>query len=93
VTIGIGRRQFISAFGSASLAWPLGARAQQPAMPVVGFINGGAVGTSVRYSAAFRRGLNEPGLVEGQNVTVEYHWLEGQRREARRPAGAAIDQV
>jgi putative tryptophan/tyrosine transport system substrate-binding protein len=78
VTIGIGRRQFIGALGSASLAWPLGARAQQPALRVIGFINGGAAATSARYSAAFRNGLNETGYVEGQNVIVEYHWLEGQ---------------
>jgi putative tryptophan/tyrosine transport system substrate-binding protein len=47
-------------------------------MPVVGFINGSAPDTSARYAAAFRNGLNETGYVEGQNVTVEYHWLEGQ---------------
>ena len=53
------------------------ARAQQPAMPVVGFIRDGSADTSARYVAAFRKGLNETGYVEGQNVTVEYHWLEG----------------
>ena len=47
-------------------------------MPVVGFINGGSADASARYAAAFRKGLNETGYVEGQNVTVEYHWLEGQ---------------
>jgi putative ABC transport system substrate-binding protein len=52
--------------------WPLAARAQQRTMPVVGFIRDG------RNVAAFRKGLNETGYVEGQNVTVEYHWLEGQ---------------
>ena len=59
-------------------AWPLAARAQQPALPVVGFINGGSADASARCVAAFRKGLNETGYVEGQNVTVEYHWLEGQ---------------
>ena len=54
------------------------ARAQQPALPVVGFINGGSPDASARNVAAFRKGLNETGSVEGQNVTVEYHWLEGQ---------------
>ena len=57
--------------------WPLTARAQQPALPVVGFVRDGSADASVRQVAAFRKGLNETGYVEGQNVTVEYHWLEG----------------
>ena len=56
--------------------WPLAARAQQPAMPIVGFVNSGSFVAS--WSNAFRKGLNESGYVEGHNVTVEYHWLEGQ---------------
>jgi putative ABC transport system substrate-binding protein len=74
---GIGRREFITLLGSA--AWPLTVQAQQPAMPVIGFINGSSADTSTRFVAAFRKGLNETGSVEGQNVTVEYHWLEGQQ--------------
>jgi putative tryptophan/tyrosine transport system substrate-binding protein len=53
------------------------ARTQQPAMPVVGFLNGGPPNASARYATGFRKYLNETGYVEDQNVTVEYHWLEG----------------
>ena len=73
------RREFITLAGGAAAAlWPLVARAQQPAIPVVGFINGGVANASERYVAAFRKGLSETGFVEGRNVTVEYHWMEGQ---------------
>jgi len=78
MAIGIGRREFIAALGGATVAWPLTARAQQPAMPVVAFVRVGSADTSALYVAAFRKGLNETGYVEGQNVTVEYHWLEAQ---------------
>jgi putative tryptophan/tyrosine transport system substrate-binding protein len=78
------RRELITLFGSAAVAWPFMARAQQPAMPIVGFVTGRSVEASVRQAAAFRKGLNETGYVEGQNVMVEYHWLEG--RYERLPA-------
>src|SRR5215475_2200583 len=71
------RRRFIGLLGGAA-AWPIAAGAQQPAIPVVAFINGGAADAAARYVAAFRKGLREAGYVESQNVTVEYHWLEGR---------------
>jgi putative ABC transport system substrate-binding protein len=72
------RRDFITLLGGATVSWPLAARAQQPALPVVGFIRDGSADAAARFVAAFRKGLNETGYVEGQNVTVEYHWLESQ---------------
>jgi putative ABC transport system substrate-binding protein len=71
------RREFIAGLGG-SAAWPFAARAQQPALPVVGVVHGMSADASASYVAAFRKGLSETGYTEGQNVTVEQHWLEGQ---------------
>ncbi len=72
------RRDFIKVIaGSAAAAWPFAACAQQPAMPVVGFLNASSADGYTRFVSEFRRGLNSMGFVEGQNVVVEYRWAEG----------------
>jgi putative tryptophan/tyrosine transport system substrate-binding protein len=74
------RREFIAGLSGLALAWPLAARAQQPGLPVIGYISGSsaAADTQSPYVASFRKGLGEAGYVEGRNVTIEYHWLEGR---------------
>ena len=84
------RRKFIVGLASTTAAWPVAARAQQPAMPVVAFLDAASLETDVRGVAEFRKGLSEVGYVEGQNVLIEYRSAEGQ---ADRLPALAADMV
>jgi putative ABC transport system substrate-binding protein len=87
MAIHIGRRDFIVTLGGTAVAWPLAARAQQSAMPIVGFLHSASPEPNINLVAAFRKGLGETGLVEGQNVAIEFRWAAGE--DARLPELAA----
>jgi putative tryptophan/tyrosine transport system substrate-binding protein len=81
------RREFIVGLGGTVAVWPLASRAQQPAIPVIGFLNGGTPTGYERFAAAFRQGLNENGYIEGRNLVIQYRW--GEDRYDRLPTLAA----
>jgi putative tryptophan/tyrosine transport system substrate-binding protein len=78
MAIDIGRRQFLSTLGGVAVVWPQATRAQQPVLPVVGFLNSASANAFEQRVQAFRDGLSDAGYVEGRNVTIEYRWAEGQ---------------
>jgi len=86
----IGRRKFLATLGGGAMAWPLAARAQQPAMPVIGFLGSASPEAYARRLHAFHQALKETGYVEGQNVAIEYRWAQGRSDRLRALAAELV---
>ena len=84
------RRAFIKMIAGLAIAWPLAARTQQPAMPVIGFLSSRSENDSALQVAAFRQALREAGYVEGQNVAIDYQWADGQYDRLKEMAGHLV---
>ena len=79
----IGRRKFITLLGGTAAAWPVAPRAQQAALPVIGFLHSGSAETKQKLLAPFRQGLAQAGYVEGKNLAVDYRWADGRYERCR----------
>jgi putative ABC transport system substrate-binding protein len=90
--LSVRRREFMTLLGGAAVAWPVAARAQQPAMPVVGFVSGRSPGSDAYLVEGFRQGLRENGFTEGQNVALEFRWADGRLDRLPAMAGELIER-